>query len=136
MCFPVRAHLASSTGLCSGRRTKVLANVRSGRTTKGNRWLREMLVQCGWAASHTKDTYLSAQFWRLAARRGQKRAAVAVGHTLVVILYHLLRKRTTYQELGGDYFDRLGEERLTKGLVKRLERLGHKVKLEPATQTA
>ena len=135
MCFPVRHSWRRGPGLCSGNNESA-GKRKSGRTTKGNRWLREMLVQCAWAASHTKDTYLSAQFWRLAARRGQKRAAVAVGHTLLVILYHLLRRRTTYQELGGDYFDRLGEERLTKGLVKRLERLGHKVKLEPASQTA
>ena len=91
-----------------------------------------MLVQAAWAASHTKGTYLAAQYRRLAGRRGKKRAALAVGHTLLVIIYHLLKGKTLYQELGADYFDRLDQERLTRGLVKRLERLGLRVTLEPA----
>ena len=133
--FPSAGHLASWAGLCSGNHESA-GKRQSGRTTKGNRWLREMLVQCAWAASHTKQTYLSAQFWRIAARRGQKRAAVAVGHTLLVIIYHVLKRHSTYHELGGDYFDRLGQQRLTRGLVNRLERLGHKVTLEPASAPA
>ena len=108
----------------------------SGQTTKGSRWLRTALVQAAWAASHTKETYLSAQYRRLAARRGKKRALVAVGHTLLVIIYHVLKKGTTYRELGADYLDRLGSERLTRQLVKRLERLGHKVVLEPKGDVA
>jgi transposase len=78
---------------------------------------------------------LGAQYRRLAGRRGKKRALVALGHTILVIIYHLLKDRTTYRELGGDYFDRLDTERLTRTLVRRLERLGHKVILgekEPA----
>jgi hypothetical protein len=105
---------------------------RSGRSTKGNRWLKRILVQAAWAASHTKDTYLAAQYRRLAKRRGRKKALVAVGHTLLVIIYHVLKRGTSYAELGADYLDRLEPDRLTRQLVNRLEKLGHKVTLEPA----
>ena len=100
---------------------------------EGKWWLREVLVQSAWPASRAKNTYLSSQFRRLAGRRGKKRAAVAVGHTLLVIIFHLLKDRTTYRELGADYFDRLDQDRVKRGLVRRLERLGLKVTLEPAT---
>jgi transposase len=132
--FPTAAHLASWTGMCSGQRESA-GKRQSGRTRKGNQWLRTTLVQVAWAASHTKQTYLSAQYRRLAGRRGKKRALVALGHTILVMIYHLLRKGTTYSELGADYFDRLDTERLTRTLVRRLERLGHEVVLkskEPA----
>jgi hypothetical protein len=86
--------------------------------------------------SRAKDTYLSAQFRRLAGRRGKNRAAMAVGHTLLVMIYHLLKAKTTYRELGGDYFDRLDRDRVKNGLVRRLERMGLKVTVEPAAATA
>jgi hypothetical protein len=88
------------------------------------------LTQSAWAASHTKDTSLSAQFRRLAARRGKKRALVAVGHSLLVIVYHVMTKDRVYQELGADHFDRLDPERMSRYFVKRLERLGYTVTLE------
>ena len=100
------------------------------RLTPGNRWLKRSLVQAAWAASHTKHTYLASQYRRLAGRRGRKRALVAVGHSMLVIFYHMLKDRTTYKDLGGDFFDRLEPERLTRYYVKRLEDLGHKVTLE------
>jgi hypothetical protein len=105
---------------------------RSGRTPPGNRWLRTALVQSAWAASHTKHAYLAAQYRRLVPRRGKKRALVAVGHSILVIVYHLLHRQECYQELGVDYFDRLDPQRLIRYHVKRLERLGHKVILKPA----
>lgn len=132
--FPTAAHLASWTGMCSGQRESA-GKRQSGRTRKGNQWLRTTLVQVAWAASHTKHTYLSSQYRRLAARRGKKRALVAVGHTILVMIYHLLQNGTSYSELGADYFDRLDTDRLTRTLVRRLERLGHEVVLkskEPA----
>src|SRR4051812_20035413 len=113
-----------------------LAKRRTGKTTRGSRWLRTALVQAAWAASHTKGTYLAAQYRRLAARRGKKRALVAVGHTILVIAYHLLKNGTDYQELGGDFFERLDPERLTHNLVRRLEKLGHKVTLESKDDAA
>ena len=129
--FPSADHLASWAGMCSGNNESA-GKRRSGRTTKGDRWLKRILVQAAWAASHTKGTYLAAQYRRLAKRRGCKRALVAVGHTLLVIMYHVLKRGTTYAELGPDFLDRLEPERLTRQLVKRLEALGHKVTLESA----
>jgi len=129
--FASAPQLASWAGMCPGN-DESAGKRRSGKTTKGDRWLREVLVQSAWPASRAKGSYLSAQFRRLAGRRGKKRAAVAVGHTLLVIVFHLLKGKTTYQELGADYFDRLDQARLTRGLVRRLERQGLKVPLEPA----
>jgi transposase len=129
--FPTADHLASWAGMCPGNNESA-GKRKSGKTTKGSRWLRQMLTQAAWAASHTKDTYLAAQYRRLAARRGKKRALVALGHTLLVIMYHLLKHRTTYQELGGDFLERLEPERLTR----HLEKLGHKVTLEPRHDAA
>ena len=128
--FPSAGHLASWAGMCSGNNESA-GRRRSGRTTKGDRWLKRMLVQAAWAASHTRGTYLAAQYRRLAKRRGVKRALVAVGHTLLVIIYHVLKRGTTYAELGADFLERLEPARLTRQLVKRLEALGHKVTLEP-----
>ena len=128
--FPSADHLASWAGMCPGNNESA-GKRRSGRITKGNRWLKRILVQAAWAASHTKGTYLAAQYRRLAKRRGCKRALVAVGHTLLVIIYHVLKRGTTYQELGADFLERLEPARLTRQLVKRLETLGHKVTLEP-----
>jgi transposase len=128
--FPSAGHLASWAGMCSGNNESA-GKRRSGRITKGNRWLKRILVQAAWAAGHAKGTYLSAQYRRLSRRRGRKRALVAVGHTLLVIVYYVLKRGTTYAELGADFLDRLEPERLTRQLVKRLESLGHKVTLEP-----
>jgi len=128
--FPTADHLASWAGMCPGNNESA-GKRRSGGTRKGNQWLRSALIQIAWAASRTKDTYLSAHFRRLKARRGAKRAAVAVSHTILVIIYHVLTRKSIYQDLGADYLDRLGADRLTHQLVKRLERLGHKVTLQP-----
>ena len=133
--FPSADHLASWAGMCPGNNESA-GKRKSGRTTKGSRWLRQILTQAAWAASHTKDTYLAAQYRRLAARRGKKRALVALGHTLLVVMYHLLKQRTTYQELGGDFLERLEPDRQTRQLVKRLEKLGHNVILQPKEDAA
>ena len=129
--FPTANHLASWAGLCPGN-DQSAGKRRSGKITKGNRWLRPTLVQAAWAAGRSKDTYLSALYRRLAKRRGAKRAVVGVAHALLVIIYHMLTTNKPYQDLGADYFDRLDPDRLTKQLVKRLEGLGHKVVLDPA----
>ena len=133
--FPSAGQLASWVGICPGNHESA-GKRRSGRTTKGNTWLRVTLVQCAWAASHTKNTYLSAQYKRLAARRGKKRALVAVGHTLLSIVYAVLKKKGTYQELGADYLDRQDKEGLARRLLKRLGKLGLKVTVEPAEAVA
>jgi transposase len=130
--FPTHHHLASWSGICPGNEESA-GKRRSGRITPGNRWLKRALVQAAWAASRTKHTYLAAQYRRLATRRGRKRALVAVAHSILVIVYHLLKDNSSYRDLGGDFFDRLEPERLTRYYVKRLQRLGHKVTLEPCS---
>lgn len=128
--FPSAAHAASWAGLAPGKNESAGKN-RSGKITPGNRHLKSALVQAAHAVSRTKGNYLAAQFRRLAARRGKKRAAIAVAHSILVIAYHLLRDGTVYRELGGDYFDKRNQETLQRSLVKRLEGLGLKVVLEP-----
>jgi transposase len=128
--FASAGHLASWVGICPGNHESA-GKRRSGRTTKGNQWLRVVLVQCAWAASHSKGTYLKAMYGRLAARRGKKRALVAVGHRLLEIIYHVLKKGERYQELGEDYQDKTpNKERLAQRLLRRLEKLGVKVTVE------
>lgn len=129
--FPTAAHAASWAGLCPGQEESA-GKRHSGRTRSGNVWLRRALTQAAWGASRTKGSYFKAQYHRLAARKGQKRAIVAVAHSLLVTGYILLFTERKFQDLGADYFDRIDRERLTKRLVKRLERLGHKVSLRPA----
>ena len=128
--FPTAEHLASWAGICPGNEESAGKRKRT-RTTKGNRWLRRALAEAAWAASHTKDSYLAAQYHRLAGRRGKKRALVAVAHSLLVIIYHVVKHRSDYEDLGPDYFLQLEPERLKRYLVKRLEQLGYQVELGP-----
>jgi len=127
--FPTHQHLSSWAGLCPGNEESA-GKRRRRRITPGNRWLKRTLAQAAWAASHSKNTYLASQYRRLAGKRGKKRALVAVAHSILVIAYHMLKARTTYTDLGGDFFDHLEPERLTRYYVKRLESLGHTVTLE------
>jgi len=127
--FPTHQHLASWAGMCPGNEESA-GKRRRRRVTPGNRWLKRTLVQAAWAAGPTKNTYIASQYRRLAGRRGKKRALIAVGHSMLVIFYHGLKAGTSDAELGGDFFDRLEPERLTRYYIKRLERLGHKVTLE------
>ena len=122
--------LASWAGICPGNNESGGRQL-SGKTRKGNRALRSLLCEAAWAAWRSKTTYLSAQFTRLMRRRGAKRAAVAVGHTILKIVFHILRDGVVYEELGSDYFVKLNPEKLTRQLVKRLEKLGHRVVLQP-----
>src|SRR5215203_3995143 len=128
--FPTAGHLASWAGrypgnnLTGGKR-------RSGKPTKGNRWLADVLTECAWAAARSRDTYLAAQFWRLARRIGKKKAAVAVGHSILVIAWYLLANDCDYQDLGGDYFVRRDTDRQRQRAVAQLQALGYRVTLEP-----
>jgi transposase len=133
--FPTAAHLASWAGMCPGNNESA-GKRRSGKTRKGSPWLRALLVQAAHAAARKKDTYLAAQYRRLAARRGASKAAIAVGHTILVIAYYLLRRDTEYQELGSRYFDEHDRQAVERRLVRRLEALGNKVTLEPAHPAA
>ena len=127
--FPSAGHAASWAGLAPGKNESAGRN-RSGKIRPGNKHLKRALVQSAQAVSRSRDNYLAAQFRRLAARRGKKRAAVAVAHSILVIAYHMLREGTEYHELGGDYFDKRNHAQLQRRLVKRLEGLGYTVSLE------
>jgi transposase len=128
--FGSAPHLTSWAGLCPGNHESA-GKRKSGRTRKGSPWLRSGMVEAARAAGRTKG-YLGAQYHRLAARRGAKRAAVAVAHSLLVICYYVLRDGRTYEDLGGAYFDERNKEAVQHRLVRRLEALGNKVHLEPA----
>jgi len=128
--FPTHRHLSAWAGMCPGNEESA-GKRRKRRITPGNRWLKRTLVQAAWAASHTKSSYLASQYRRLVGRRGKKRALIAVGHSILVILYYLLKDGRQYADLGSDFFDRLEPQRLTRYYVNRLQHLGHKVTLEP-----
>lgn len=127
--FPTDRHLASWAGMCPGNHESG-GKRKSGKTTKGNVHLRTALVQAAWAATHTKETYLAAQYRRLVKHKGKQRALVAVGHSLLVIIYHVLAKQSSYQELGGDYFDKRNVESQRQLFVRKLEALGVKVTID------
>jgi transposase len=133
--FPSAAHLAAWAGLAPGNNESA-GKRQSGKTRKGSPYLRTLLVEAGQAAGRTKETYLAAQYHRLAGRRGKKRAAVAVGHTILVIIYHLLKRGARYEELGGGYFDERDRQAVERRLVRRLEALGNKVTLAPRDPAA
>jgi transposase len=129
--FPTAAHLASWAAICPGNHETGGKQLK-GTTRHGNRWARRALTEAAWGAKHTRGTYAAAQFRRLAARRGAKRAIVAVAHSLLVAAYYIIRDEVVYADLGAAHFDRLAPTQLTRYFVKRLERLGHKVTLEAA----
>ena len=133
--FPDEHHLSSWAGISPGNEESAGKRLRN-RTTRKNRWLRRAIIEAAWAAGRTKNSYLGAQYRRLAARRGKKRALIAVGHSLLVIFYHMLKYDVEYQDLGVDYFDERDPEHLRHYLVKRLERLGYQVSLTPQTEAA
>jgi transposase len=127
--FPTSGHLASWAGMCPGNNESA-GKRKSGKTMKGDRYLKAALVQAAWAASHTKNTYLSAQYRRLVGRIGKKRALIAVGHSILVTTYYVLSTRQDYKELGGDYFDRKRTGDHAQRLVKQLRALGFQVTLD------
>lgn len=133
--FPSARHLASWAGMCPGNEESAGKRL-SGKTRKGSPWLRSALVEAAHAATHSKECYLTAQYQRLSARRGAKKAAVAVGHTLLVIVYPVLAEERDYQELGGNYFDEWDRQAVQKQLVRRLEKLGYQVTLAPTLPAA
>ncbi len=128
--FSSPKHAASWAGLCPGNRESGGKRL-SNRTRKGNRWLRRALCQSAWAASRKRNCYLAAFFYRKAGKHGVRKAIVALAHRLLVIAFCILRDRTEYREVGGDYFDRLNPQRTRDRLVRRLQRLGLHVMLTP-----
>ena len=130
--FPASGNLASWCGLCPGNAASA-GKRHSGRTSKGNRYIRRVLVQAAWAAAriNRKRNFFTAFFYRISNRAGMKKAAVAVAHRMLTIMYSMIRNGSSYRENGVDYFDRLHPVRTANRLTARLERLGFYVRLEP-----
>jgi transposase len=133
--FPTAGHLISWAGLCP-RNDESAGKRRSTRLRKGAPWLKTTLVQCAWAASHKKASYLQAQFQRLRHRRGPKKAICAVAASILTAAYHMLRDGTFYQELGADHFHRASPEAHANRLVRQIEKLGFTCTLAPAAAEA
>lgn len=121
--FPTDAHLASWAGLCPGNNESA-GKRRSGRTRKGNQMLRTTLVTCAHAAVKVKSSYFYAQFNRISAHRGKKRAYVAVAHSMLIAIYHILAEGAVYQDLGADYYNQFNKERKINACLKKLKTLG------------
>lgn len=131
--FPSASHLASWAGVCPGNHESAGKRL-SGKTRKGNPWVRRLLLQAAHVVARQKQGYLSAQFHRIAARRGKKRAGMAVAHSILVIIYHLLQDGVPYEEHGDAFFEERDRQLQEKRLVLQLERLGHHVTLQPIAQ--
>ncbi len=133
--FPTHRHLASWTGLCPGNYESA-GKRKKGKTRKGDLWFRRYAIEMALAASRTKGSYLNALYHRLVRRKGHKKAIVAVAHSILVIIYHVLKHRVPYRELGADYFDKLNVTYIKRHHLRRLESLGFKVTLEPLEAAA
>jgi transposase len=133
--FPSEAHLISWAGICP-RNDESAGKRRSTRLRKGAPWLKTTLVQCAWAAVKKKDSYLQAQFYRIRARRGPRKAIMAVAASMLTAVYHMLKDGTMYQDLGRDHFDRRSTDQQKTRLVKRLTDLGYAVEIKPLAAAA
>lgn len=133
--FPTAAHLVSWAALCPGNRESA-GKRRSGKTRKGNRWLRAALIEASWGAAKKRDTYLAALFQRIMRRRGAKKAAVAVAHSMLQAVWYMLRHHVAYRDLGPTHHDQLHTRRLTHHYLRRLEELGVRVTVHPQNSEA
>jgi transposase len=131
--FASAQRLASWAGMCPGNHESA-GKRQSGKTRKGSPWLRRALTEAAHGAARTKNKYLSAQYRRIAARRGSERAILAVGHSILTISYYSLTRHTTYHDLGHNYFDERDREGVKRRAVRRLEQLGFQVTLAPPMQ--
>ena len=128
--FPTHRHISSWAKICPGNNESA-GKSRSGWTGKGNPWLRAALVEAAWGAARSHKSYFAVQYNRLKIRRGTKRAAVAVAHSLLIVIYHLLRDGTIFEDLGAAFLDERQQQTVVRHSVKRLERLGYRVTLTP-----
>ncbi len=133
--FPTARHVAAWAGMCPGNRQSG-GKRQQARTRKGSPWLRAALAEAAWAASKSRDAYLPALFRRVSARRGKKRAIVAVGHSILVTAYYLLTRGAMYQDLGETYFDERDRQNVVRRSIRRLQGLGYTVHLESADSNA
>ena len=132
--FATAQHLASWAGMCPGNHASA-GRRKSGKTRQGSPWLRRALTEAAHRAARTKKSYLAAHYRRLAARRGSRRAIVAVGHTILTMSYYLLTRHTMYEDLGPNYYDERDREGVKRRAVRRLEQLGYQVALSPSVST-
>ena len=130
--FASARHLASWAGVCPGNNQSGGRRM-SGKSHRGNRWVKGVLTEMAWAATRTKNTYANALYRRLMIHKGKKRALVAVAHHLLEAVWHMLTLGAPYRELGSDYFDRLDRDRLKRNLVRRLQKLGYTVDVQPVS---
>ena len=121
--FPSAAHISSWAGLCPGNH-KSAGKRKHGKTTKGNQTLKSILVECAKSARNVKGSYFSAQYQRVAARRGKNRATVAVAHSMLIAIYHILKFGVPFRDLGADYYNNFNREHKIHGYLKRLQALG------------
>lgn len=121
--FPSAAHLCSWAGVCPGNNQSA-GRRKHGKTTKGNKALKTILTQCAKSARSVKSSYFSAQYQRISARRGKNRATLAVAHSMLIAIYHILKSNVPFQDLGSDYYDSFNRDRKIKGYLKRLKALG------------
>lgn len=128
--FGTASHLASWAALCPGNRESGGKRI-SGKTRKGNHYIRRVLCQSAWAASHKKDSHLAALYRRVRSRRGEQKAIMAVAHQLLVILFHIIRDGGVYKELGANHYDQQNKPKVTRKLIERLQKLGYYVTLSP-----
>jgi transposase len=128
--FPDSRHLASWAGLCPGNRESAGKRM-SGRTRKANRYVKRAMCQAAWAASHTKDTFLSAFYRRMSVRKGAPKAVMALAHHLIQVVYQILSRDEVYVELGGDYYDRRNKPKVVARILARLSQLGFYAELRP-----
>src|SRR5207253_7120795 len=124
------AHLASWAGLCPGNRESGGKRM-SGRTRKANRYVRRGMCQAAWAASHTKNTYLSAFYKRMQVRKGPQKAVLALAHHMITVVYNVLARGEEYVELGGNYYDEQNKPKVVARTVARLKKWGYEVSLTP-----
>ena len=133
--FPTSNHLASWAGLCPGNNESA-GKRKSGKTRKGDQWLKRHLIEAAFAVSHSKDNYLTALYHRIAHRRGVKKATIAVAHAIIVMAHNIISKKIPYREFGADYFDRLNETYIKHSSIQRLESMGYEVILKPLAASA
>ena len=133
--FPSAKHLCSWAKLSPGNNESA-GKRKNGRTGKGNKWLRTILVECAHAASHTKATYLGTKFRRFASRKGRKRAAIMVAHRILEAAYFIIRDKVPYRELGSQYLDERHKGHIIRHHVRRLESLGFRVEIRELLQPA
>ena len=133
--FPSDRHLSKWAGLCPGNNESA-SKRKSGKTTKGNKMLRTTLVNCAHSAAKVKNSYFSALFARISAHRGKKRAYVAVAHSMLIAIYHVLNDKVAFRDLGADYYNQFNRERKANGMLKKLKALGYEVTIAAVPELA